>query len=153
MSELVRFGVSLENDLLTAFDAMSRRKGYSNRSEALRHCIRHELAEEIVSDPDAPVAGVLTLVYDHHDSDLSSRLTALQHEAHAMVLSTMHVHLDMHHCLETMALRGPCAQVTQLADRLRSSRGVLQSACSLTSIEITPGIFPASRLNPHGELQ
>ena len=74
MSELVRFGVSLERNLLTAFDRHSERKGFANRSEALRHCIRRELAEEIVSDPDAPVAGVLTLVYDHHDNDLPGRL-------------------------------------------------------------------------------
>jgi len=138
MSELVRFGVSLENDLLAAFDMLSRRKGFANRSEALRHCIRRELAEEVISDPEAPVAGVLTLVYDHHDNDLPARLTSLQHEAHGLVLATMHVHLDEHHCLETMALRGPCAVVTSLANRLRSSRGVLQSSCSLTTVEAAP---------------
>lgn len=135
MGELVRFGVSLERELLAAFDGHGRRKGFANRSEALRHCIRRELSEEIVSEPDAPVAGVLTLVYDHHDNDLPARLTALQHEAHAMVIATMHVHLDEHHCLETMALRGPAAAVSELADRLRSSRGVLQSSCALTAIE------------------
>ena len=138
MSDLVRFGVSLEYDLLAAFDGLIQEKGFANRSEALRHCIRRELAEKITSAPDAPVAGVLTLVYDHHDNDLPGRLTALQHEAHSMVLATMHVHLDEHHCLETMALRGPCAEVTRLADRLRSSRGVLQSSCSLTAIEAAP---------------
>ena len=84
------------------------------------------------------MAGVLTLVYDHHDNDLPGRLTSLQHEAHGMVLATMHVHLDEHHCLETMALRGPAAAVTELADRLRSSRGVLQSSCALTAIEAAP---------------
>jgi CopG family nickel-responsive transcriptional regulator len=138
MSELVRFGVSLEQELLTAFDAHSHRKGFANRSDALRHCIRRELSEEIVADPHAPVAGVLTLVYDHHDNDLPGRLTALQHEAHNMVISTMHVHLDEHHCLETMALRGPAEAVNKLADRLRASRGVLQSSCALTAIEAAP---------------
>lgn len=138
MSELVRFGVSLERDLLEAFDELCRSRGFSNRSEALRHALRRELAEKIISAPDAPVAGVLTLVYDHHDNDLPGRLTAIQHEAHSLVLATMHVHLDEHHCLETMALRGPCAEVTRLADRLRSSRGVLQSSCSLTSVEVAP---------------
>lgn len=138
MSELVRFGVSLERELLAAFDEYSTRKGFANRSEALRHCMRRELSEEIVSDPHAPAAGVLTLVYDHHDNDLPSRLTAIQHNAHGMVLATMHVHLDEHQCLETMALRGPAAAVTELADRLRSLRGVLQSSCSLTAIETSP---------------
>lgn len=138
MSDLVRFGVSLERNLLAAFDALSRERGFANRSEALRHALRRELAEKITSAPDAPVAGVLTLVYDHHENDLPGRLTALQHEAHGMVIASLHVHMDEHHCLETLALRGPCAEVTRLADRLRSSRGVLQSSCSLTAIEAAP---------------
>ena len=135
MSELVRFGVSLENDLLAAFDELSRRRGYANRSEALRHCIRRELADDLTADPDTPVAGVLTLVYDHMESDLPRRLTAMQHEAHHAVLATLHVHLDLHHCLEVMTLRGSAAQVRELADRLRAARGVLQGSLSLTPME------------------
>ena len=138
MGELVRFGVSLERGLLDAFDMHSARKGFANRSEALLHCIRRELSEELSAEPDAPIAGVLTLVYDHHDNDLPRRLVSLQHEAHSLVLSTMHVHLDEHHCLEAMALRGPASAVRQLADRLRSARGILQSSCALTSIETVP---------------
>lgn len=134
MSELVRFGVSLEQDLLTAFDELSRRRGYANRSEALRRCIRRELADEYAADPDAGVAGVLTLVYDHMESDLPRRLTAMQHEAHGAVLATLHVHLDLHHCLEVMILRGACARVHELADRLRAARGVLQGTLSLTPV-------------------
>ena len=135
MSELVRFGVSLEQDLLTAFDELSRRRGYANRSEALRHCIRREQADDLTADPDGGVAGVLTLVYDHMESDLPRRLTAMQHEAHDAVLATLHVHLDLHHCLEVMTLRGTGAQVRELADRLRSARGVLQGSLSLTPIQ------------------
>ena len=92
MSDLVRFGVSLERDLLAAFDELSQERGFTNRSEALRHALRRELAEKITSAPDAPVAGVLTLVYDHHENDLPGRLTALQHEAHGD-----HVMLHGHH--------------------------------------------------------
>lgn len=135
MSELVRFGVSLEQDLLAAFDELSRRRGYANRSEALRHCIRRELADDLTANPEAGVAGVLTLVYDHMESDLPRRLTAMQHEAHDAVLATLHVHLDRHHCLEVMILRGTAAQVHELADRLRSARGVLQGALSLTPLQ------------------
>ena len=83
-------------------------------------------------------------MFDHHDSDLPGRLTALQHEAHDMVIATMHVHLDEHRCLETMALRGTAEEVSQLADRLRSSRGVLQSSCSLTTIDSV-----GSHAHPH----
>jgi CopG family nickel-responsive transcriptional regulator len=131
---LVRFGVSLENDLLSAFDELCRKRGHASRSEALRRCIRQELAEEHAADPLMPTAGVLTLVYNHHDSDLPRRLTAIQHEAHESVTATLHVHLDSHHCLEVMALRGAGGEVRALADRLRSAKGVLQSSLSLVSM-------------------
>ena len=139
MSELARFGVSLENDLLTAFDNLCRKRGYANRSEALRHCIRQELADEDAADPHAPVAGVLTLVYNHHESDLPRRLTAIQHEAHDAVLATLHIHLDLHHCLEVLTLRGQSGAIRQLAERLRSARGILQSALSLVAVDEAHG--------------
>jgi CopG family nickel-responsive transcriptional regulator len=131
---LARFGVSLENDLLAAFDDLCRRRGYANRSEALRHCIRRELSEEHAADPLMPAAGVLTIVYNHHGSDLARRLTAMQHEAHESVTATLHVHLDPHHCLEVIALRGPGGIVRELADRLRAARGILQSSLSLAPV-------------------
>ncbi len=134
MSEVTRFGVSLEQDLLEAFDSLCRRRR-TKRSEAIRHCIRRELAEEVLADRRVSVAGVLTLMFDHHDSDLQERLTHLQHEAHGMVIATMHVHLDENRCLEALALRGKAGAVSDLADKLRSTRGVLQSSCSLTVID------------------
>lgn len=148
MSELARFGVSLEQDLLAAFDELSRRRGYANRSEALRHLLRRELDEDALSAPDAPVAGVLTLVYDHQESDLPRRLTAMQHEAHDAVLATLHVHLDRHHCLEVMTLRGKGTTVRDLADRLRAARGVLQGTLSLTALN---GADEQTRSHHHGE--
>ena len=134
MSELARFGVSLEQDLLTAFDELCRRRGYSNRSDALRHCIRRELADDGAADPHGPVAGVLTLVYDHRESDLPRRLTAMQHEAHHAVLATLHVHLDPHHCLEVMTLRGSALQVRELAEHLSATRGVLRGGLTITPL-------------------
>jgi len=135
MSELVRFGVSLEKELLEAFDGLCRRRGYANRSEALRHVLRRELDEEAISDPAGPVAGVLTLVYDHHESDLPRRLTALQHESHEAVQVCLHIHLDHSRCLEVMALRGQGGPVRELADRLRACRGILRGSLSLMALE------------------
>lgn len=138
MSQLARFGVSLEQELLDAFDAWSQRKGYANRSEALRHLIRKVLHEEQMEDPDAQVAGVLSLIYDHHEKDLPRRLTAMQHDAHEAVLASLHVHLDLHNCLEIMALRGKSSQVRGLADRLESAKGVSQGHLCLASVDFEP---------------
>ena len=125
MGKLTRFGVSLDEDLLAAFDGLCARKSYGNRSEALRDLIRRALGEE--GDwlcPDGQAAGTLTLVYDHHKHDLARRLMHLQHEDHDVIVAATHVHLDHDNCLEVLVLRGDAARVRAMADRLTSCRGV-----------------------------
>ena len=124
MHSTVRFGVSMDADLLREFDDFCRLRGYDTRSEALRDLIRDALVEELGAKDDAIVAGTLTLVYDHHKSDLTSRLTAAQHDAHHLVLATLHVHLDHHNCLEVLALRGNSGEVRALADNILAVKGV-----------------------------
>lgn len=124
MDKVERFGVSMPTQLAEAFDGVIRRKGYTNRSEAIRDIIRRYLVEEEWSDQNAEVIGTVTLVYDHHVHDLSDALTDLQHEHHNRVVCSQHVHLDEHNCLETIVLRGPAAEVREMADNLIGTRGV-----------------------------
>src|SRR5690606_4801141 len=63
MSSLARIGVAIDEDLLEKFDALIAQRGYTNRSEAFRDLIRDELVQENWKEPDAAVAGSLTLVY------------------------------------------------------------------------------------------
>ena len=122
---LSRFGVSIEEDLLADFDRLIERKGYANRSEAIRALIRNLLLDtRVEEDPEAEVIGTLTLVYDHHARDLASRLTELQHRFHHAVVSTLHVHFDEHHCLEVLVVRGRNREVRQISDSLIGTRGV-----------------------------
>ncbi|SBV90409.1 putative nickel-responsive regulator [uncultured delta proteobacterium] len=124
MSSTVRFGVSMDADLLSEFDAFCGARGYDTRSEALRDLIRDALVEERGTHGDAMVAGTLTLVYDHHKSDLTQRLTAAQHDAHHLILATLHVHLDHYNCLEVLALRGKSGEVRVLAEQILAVKGV-----------------------------
>ncbi|WP_297215505.1 nickel-responsive transcriptional regulator NikR [uncultured Desulfovibrio sp.] len=134
MGKLTRFGVSLDEDLLEPFDALCRRKEYGNRSEAIRDLIRKALVEdEWTSQGDAPVAGTLTLVYDHHRNDLARRLMNMQHDDHDIIVTTMHVHLDHHNCLEVLVLKGDSGRVRTLADRLLSCKGVKHGTFSGTT--------------------
>ena len=94
MGKLVRFGVSLDDALLEPFDALCARKGYSNRSEAIRDLIRKALVEDAWRDAVGQGAGTLTLVYDHHKNDLARRLMKIQHDDHDIIVTTLHVHLD-----------------------------------------------------------
>lgn len=132
MSELVRFGVSLEKTLLDRFDLLIRTKQYTNRSEALRDLIRRELVErEWQGGRD--VAGAITLTYDHHKRDIMSRVTDTQHEFQRVIISTQHIHLDHHNCLEIVAARGSAEEVQRLADALRSIKGVRHATLSMSS--------------------
>ena len=124
MSELVRFGVSMDRDLLTALDGIIERRGYANRSEALRDFIRAEQVRESWEDRTGTAVATLTLVYDHHVREAGERLTDLQHDHGDLVQSTLHVHLTHRMCLEVIVMLGESARIQRLADRLISARGV-----------------------------
>jgi CopG family transcriptional regulator, nickel-responsive regulator len=132
MSELVRFGVSLEKMLLDRFDDLIRDKQYTNRSEALRDLIRRELIQKEWQE-GKEVAGAITLIYDHHKRDVMSRVMDTQHDFQEAIISTQHIHLDHHNCLEIVAARGKAEEVQRLADALRSIKGVRHATLSMSS--------------------
>ena len=133
MSELVRFGLAFDGDLLERVDKRNEAKGYVNRSEAIRDLIRAELLEHSV-DPRANATGTLTLVYDHHVRELSDRLTDMQHDLGEHVISTMHVHLDHDHCLEVIVMRGPAGLLEEAASRIVATKGVIHGKLTLTGV-------------------
>jgi CopG family nickel-responsive transcriptional regulator len=124
MPEVVRFGVSTDERLLGRFDDLIGRKGYVNRSEAVRDLIRNALVDDEWSEGDAEAVGTVTLVYDHHSTDLSDKLTEHQHSHHQEIISTLHIHLDAHNCLEVVVLRGPSREIKHIADGLIGTKGV-----------------------------
>jgi CopG family transcriptional regulator, nickel-responsive regulator len=133
MSELVRFGVSIESDLLGRFDTLVERQGHANRSEAVRDLIRARLSGEQVTRDDARAMGVLSLVYDHHTRDLERRLTDFQHQHHDAVIAVTHAHVDHDRCLEVILLRGAAGRLRALAAALGGLKGVLHSDLVLTA--------------------
>ncbi len=133
MSELIRFGISIENHLLERFDRLIQQRNYSNRSEAIRDLIRNELVQEKWKDSEAESVGTVTIIYDHHVRILSSVLTSVQHEFNEQIISTMHVHLDHHNCLEVLAVRGKTKTIRQIADQLISIKGVKHGKLVMTT--------------------
>jgi CopG family nickel-responsive transcriptional regulator len=119
--------------LLERFDELIRRKGYENRSEALRDLVRDALVEDDWEQDTVEVAGTITLVYDHHVSGLSDLLNDLQHDYHHALVSTLHVHLDAHNCLEVLVVKGPTKMAREIADRLISVKGVKHGKLTITS--------------------
>jgi CopG family nickel-responsive transcriptional regulator len=127
MSELVRFGVSLDRELLERFDALIRVRQYSNRSEAIRDLIRQELVARAWEE-GSTVAGAITYIYDHHQRELTSRVIDIQHDFQDVIISTQHIHLDHDNCLEIVAVRGPSPRVEKLAHTLKALKGVRHGA-------------------------
>jgi CopG family nickel-responsive transcriptional regulator len=133
VSGLTRFGVSLDERLLAQFDRVIARKGYTNRSEAIRDLIRESLVREQWELGTEEAVGTLTLVYDHDVPDVSDKLTDLQHAHYKTIVSALHVHLDPHHCLEVLVLRGKAKELKAIADRLIGTRGVKHGTFSATA--------------------
>ncbi len=124
MTNVVRFGVSIEERLLERYDALIAEKAYVNRSEAIRDLIRAALVNEQWEAGTERAIGTVTLVYDHHASDLADKLTEHQHSHHQEIVSTLHVHLDVHHCLEVVVLMGAAREIKRIADELIGTKGV-----------------------------
>ena len=134
MSDLTRFGVSVEDELLVSFDKLIGVQGYETRSEALRDLMREALIKaKLENFPESGEAiGSLTLVYDHHAANLQHEMADIQHDSHDLILSVMHLHVNHDDCLEILALRGPIFKITNLSNKLLSLKGIKNGKLFLT---------------------
>ncbi|MHC4559025.1 MAG: nickel-responsive transcriptional regulator NikR [Planctomycetota bacterium] len=128
MSQLERIGVSLDKELLSMFDKLIAKQGYQSRSEAIRDLVRRQLSEERLQHPKARAVAAVFLVYDHHSTKLTESLIGLQHThtlaSSLQVISSLHVHLDEHDCLEVIVLRGRVGQINEVSESILSMKGV-----------------------------
>ncbi len=136
MSELVRFSVSLEADLLAAFDKFVEAGAFATRSEAIRQLLYQTLTRRHFESDDVPVLATLTLVYEHHRTHLVERLLELQHAHAEQVIATMHVHMDAERCLEVIVLRGRGGELRQLAETIRGLKGVHTAELTLAETAV-----------------
>lgn len=141
MTDLVRFGIAMERDLLEKLDGLVEKLRLPNRSEAIRDLVRHKLDED-AWERDAHVCVTITLVYDHHVRELTERLNEAQHDHGDHIISTLHVHLDHHHCMEVIAARGPAAELKRMSDRLLGTKGVLTGGVVAVSIQASGAAHP-----------
>ncbi len=133
MSGLTRFGVSIDSRLIKKFDALVGRKGYATRSEAIRDMIRDSLVEQEWEAEDRETVGTITIVYNHHTRELEHALTDMQHKSFHQIVSTLHVHLDAHNCLEVLVVKGKSQEIRKIADRLIGTRGVKHGKLTTTT--------------------
>ncbi|MBN2137559.1 MAG: nickel-responsive transcriptional regulator NikR [Sedimentisphaerales bacterium] len=135
MDKVERIGVSLDKKLLSKFDSLIARQGYKSRSEAIRDLVRQQLSSEVLSNPKAHAVAAVCLVYDHHATKVPQKLIELQHSHLLQAISSLHVHLDHHNCLEVIVLRGPVGRINKVAESLLSMKGVKLGKINLVATE------------------
>ncbi len=133
MTTISRFGVSIDSKLLESFDKLIDKKGYTNRSEAIRDLIREQLVENEWQDGNQDTVGAITLVYSHEQRELHDKLTELQHQKYHFIVSNLHIHLDRHNCLEVLIVKGKSKGIQKIADLLIGTRGVKHGRLTMTT--------------------
>ena len=138
MSQLERIGISLDKELLAEFDELISKQDYQSRSEAIRDLIRRQISQQQLEDPNAKAVGAVFLVYDHHATKLTESLISLQHSQTSaeslQIISSLHVHLNEHDCLEIIVLRGCVGEINKVAERILSMKGVKLGRINVVSI-------------------
>ena len=133
MSELTRFGVSLDKDLLELFDNQIKAQSYETRSKAISDLIKEYVESDIIN-ADGVLAGAVTFLYSHHNKDLVSKLLEVQHDSHDLIYSMQPIHLDHDTCLEILAIRGESSLVKSLYYRIKALKGIKLASISATGI-------------------
>lgn len=133
MAKVIRFGVSLETELLEKFDSLIKKRGYKSRSEAVRDMIRERLVSEEWKEEEKETVGILGLVFSHDTRELTETLTKLQHKFLDLIISSTHIHLDKHNCLEVIVLRGKSYLIKNISDELLSTRSVKHGKLLMTT--------------------
>ncbi len=133
MSELTRFGVSLEKDLLKKFDAQIKQQSYETRSKAISDLIKEHVEADIIN-AEGMLAGAVSFLYSHHNKDLVSKLLEVQHDDHDLVISMQHIHLDHDTCLEILAVRGDSTRIRSLFYKIKALKGIKLASISAASI-------------------
>jgi CopG family transcriptional regulator, nickel-responsive regulator len=148
-----RLTISVDEELAHAFDHLVEQKGYQNRSEAFRDLVRKELGEAVMAHGKATwCVATLTYIYDHHERQLSNRLTKIQHEHHDLIVATQHIHLDHDNCIEMLFLRGKIDMVRSCANAIVSQTGVRHGNVHIVPADIKSNKFTRAghkHVHPH----
>src|SRR5690554_679733 len=129
-----RFGVSLDEELLNELDNFVENNGFSNRSQAIRHLIEKNLAEEKWKC-DNVVAGAIVLVFNHEKTDIIRKSSEIQFEYRDVVLSSQGFYLNELNFLEIIAVKGASRRLTEVSDKLISIKGIQHGKLVMSKAE------------------
>ena len=133
ISSLVRFSVTVPEDLLAEFEGSYYAENRPNRSEAVRNLMREYISGERWRCSDGEVCATVTIVYDHHLPELTRKLTSAQHDSGQVIICSTHVHLNHHTCLECVITKGNSQDIQKFIEALRKIRGIKSLNINVTA--------------------
>jgi CopG family nickel-responsive transcriptional regulator len=134
MIGLIRYGISIEKELNDSFEKIIGKRGYKNRSEAIRDMMRSLVQEEKISADNSFVFGIISFIYDHHKRGIEKELNNIQHHEFESIVYTNHVHINHDNCLEIIVVKNKSSKIKKLAGKLLSLKGVKNGKISLMSL-------------------
>lgn len=136
MENIIRFSVSLPQNLLDEMDKKVKFQGYASRSEFTRDLIREKIVRDNWENEDGELIGVLTIIYEHHQSDVLAKMMEIEHNAKVLISCTTHIHIDHSNCLEMICIRGFARDIIKFTNDISSLKGVKFSSLSKASVPI-----------------
>lgn len=130
---LIRFSITVPEDLLAEFESEYYAENRMNRSEAVRSLMRGYVSGERWRCSNGQVCATVTIVYDHHLPELTRNLTAVQHDFGEVIICSTHVHLNHFSCLECVITKGNSQEIQKFIEALRKVRGIKSLNVNVTA--------------------
>jgi CopG family nickel-responsive transcriptional regulator len=119
LERVVRVSVTIPSDVLDKLEKVMKDMGIRKRSHAISKAVELFIDENMMMAKSEEEDGVGTINYIYeHEKELVDKLLDVQHEHSDIIVSTLHVHLDVERCFETLVVRGKMEKIRKLINNL-----------------------------------
>jgi CopG family nickel-responsive transcriptional regulator len=122
VAEIVRFGVSMDKELVDLLDSITQTEGYANRSETIRSLVRQELIKTGAEEDTKEVTAVISLIF-HYSTSLAripiDRFPSLR------IITNLQQHLQKEIVIKILVVTGESGQVRAWSQELIGQKHVI----------------------------
>ncbi|MCK9547480.1 MAG: ribbon-helix-helix protein, CopG family [Sphaerochaeta sp.] len=122
MGETIRFGVSMDSDLVRLLDQLTHHKNHDNRSETIRELVRDAVIAQSVNDDDRTVIGTLTILFHHKTRLPRSPISAYPSLS---ITANLQFHIEGEILAKVLIVKGKGAEIDAWAQKLLASSKVI----------------------------
>lgn len=122
MGSTVRFGVSMDKELVDALDELTLAYDFPNRSQTIRHMIHEEVRRHGAQDENVEVTAIVSLLYK---SDTHLNRVPVDGYPSLSIHTNLQSHITRDIVLKILVVRGLSGDVTRWASRVMKSAHVV----------------------------